>query len=61
MCSYNAVNGVPSCASRGFNAHMLRKLWGWEGVMVSDCGAIDDIEHAHTYTNSTGETMVQLK
>ena len=56
MCSYNAVNGVPSCASRGFNAHMLRKLWGWEGVMVSDCGAIDDIEHAHNYTNSTGET-----
>lgn len=48
MCAYNAVLGAPACASDVlYNA--LRKQWGFDGYVVSDCGAIDDIFRGHRY------------
>ena len=41
MCSYNAAYGVPTCASDRFNNHMMREAWGWDGVIVSDCTALE--------------------
>ena len=38
MCSYNAVNGVPSCANGKFMNGIVREQWGWDGFTVSDCG-----------------------
>ena len=38
MCSYNAVNGVPSCANGKFQNDLVREQWGWDGFIVSDCG-----------------------
>ena len=52
MCSYNAVNGVPSCASRGLINDLARGAWGFDGYVTSDCGAIDDIKHAHAYAST---------
>jgi beta-glucosidase-like glycosyl hydrolase len=43
MCSYNAVNGVPSCANGEFLNGVLREQYGFDGLVVSDCGAIDHI------------------
>jgi beta-glucosidase-like glycosyl hydrolase len=43
MCSYNAVNGVPSCANSEFLNGVLRDQYGFDGMVVSDCGAIDHI------------------
>jgi beta-glucosidase len=43
MGAYNAVNGVPCCASTFLLDDLLRKQWGFEGYVVSDCGAIHDI------------------
>jgi beta-glucosidase len=43
MCAYNAVNGVPACASQDLLARRLRGAWGFEGFVVSDCGAAADI------------------
>jgi beta-glucosidase len=37
MCSYNAVNGEPSCASPTLLHGMLRQGLGFEGYVVSDC------------------------
>ena len=34
MCSYNAVNGVPSCANDLFNNKIVRDEWGFEGYIV---------------------------
>ena len=34
---------------------MLRTNWGFEGYVVSDCGAIGDISGAHRYANSQVE------
>jgi hypothetical protein len=39
----NAVNGVPSCANSEFLNGVLRDQYGFDGLVVSDCGAIDHI------------------
>eukprot|EP01079_Euglenida_sp_SAG-EU17-18_P010624 gene10624-1932_t len=58
MCSYNAVNGgVPSCANAKFQYDVVRGDWGWDGYIVSDCGAIGDIESPHQYTNNPLDTV----
>jgi beta-glucosidase len=48
MGAYNRVNGEPACASRYLLQEVLRERWGFEGYVVSDCGAIDDIYQGHT-------------
>jgi beta-glucosidase len=48
MCAYNAVNGAPCCGNK-FLEELLRKQWGFQGYIVSDCGAIQDFvdQNAH--------------
>lgn len=41
MCSYNAINGIPSCANK-LLADVVRGQWGFHGYITSDCGAIRD-------------------
>ncbi|XP_065184941.1 uncharacterized protein LOC135815554 [Sycon ciliatum] len=53
MCSYNAVNGIPSCANSLFQNEIVREEWGFDGFFVSDCGAIGNIYANHNYTNSS--------
>jgi len=43
MCSYNSVNGAPSCTSEHFLNGLARETWGFEGYITSDCGAVDDV------------------
>lgn len=56
MCSYNAVNGVPSCASKELLTDNLRDKWGFDGYVTSDCGAVKNVDTAHHYTNTTDAT-----
>jgi len=51
MCAYNAVRGEPACASP-FLLDTLRNKWGFQGYVVSDCGAISDIHQGHGYVLS---------
>lgn len=46
MCSYNAIDGVPSCASP-LMQNLLRKQWGFDGYITSDCWAIKDFYDGH--------------
>ena len=46
MGAYNRTNGAPCCASPMLLQKILRDEWGFDGYVVSDCGAIRDI-HAH--------------
>ena len=50
MCVYNAVNGTPGCASADLLQKRLRDEWGFQGYVVSDCGAVSDIHRAATST-----------
>lgn len=40
MISYNRVNGVPAGASDFVMGKLLREEWGFDGYVVSDCGAV---------------------
>jgi len=46
MCAYNRFRGAPCCGSNELLERILRGQWGFDGYVVSDCGAIEDI-HAH--------------
>lgn len=42
MCSYNRINGVYSSRNPWLLTDVLRDEWGFEGLVVSDWGAVDD-------------------
>ena len=55
MCSYNAVGGMPSCASPYLLQDVLRDHWGFKKdyhFVVSDCGAVTDIWQYHNFTKT---------
>ncbi|PYQ01851.1 MAG: glucan 1,4-alpha-glucosidase [Acidobacteria bacterium] len=47
MGAYNRVNGESASASPRLLQDILRRDWGFDGYVVSDCGAIDDIYQGH--------------
>ena len=56
MGAYNALDGVPCCCNSYLLNGVLREKWGFEGHVVSDCGAIYDIRKHHRYTDSHKES-----
>ncbi|RNE96338.1 beta-glucosidase [Trypanosoma conorhini] len=42
MCSYNHLNGVYASQNEWLLNKVLREDWGFEGLVVSDWGAVDD-------------------
>lgn len=42
MCAYNRFEGKPCCGSDKLLVDILRNSWGYDRIIVSDCGAIDD-------------------
>jgi beta-glucosidase len=56
MGAYNRTNGEPCCASKTLLQDILRKEWGFDGYVVSDCGAICDIHEHHKVTKSPPES-----
>jgi pre-mRNA-splicing factor SYF2/beta-D-xylosidase 4 len=57
MCSYNAVNGVPSCANDWLLAEVARNDWGFDGYITSDCDADADVFRSHHYTSTPEEAV----
>lgn len=56
MGAYNRTNGEACCASPTLLQKLLREEWGFEGYVVSDCGAISDIHEHHKLTNNAAES-----
>jgi beta-D-xylosidase 4 len=55
MCSYNAVDGIPSCASEYLLEEVLRQHWNFTAdynYIVSDCGSVTDIWQFHNFTDT---------
>ncbi|CDO73054.1 Glycoside Hydrolase Family 3 protein [Trametes cinnabarina] len=57
MCSYNAVNGIPSCANSFLLQNILRDYWGFaeDRWVTSDCDAVQNIYSPHNYTNDPAQ------
>lgn len=55
MCAYNAIDGQPACANQFLLENQLRGHWGFQGYVVSDCGAVIDIFEGHHYRSTQSQ------
>ena len=53
MCSYNSVNGEPTCTSPLMKA--AREAWGFTGYVTSDSDAVGDAYRSHHYVQTGAE------
>ncbi len=45
MTSFNSLNGVPSTANSQLLTRILRREWGFRGIVVSDWGAVGELKN----------------
>lgn len=55
MCAYNRFQNLPCCGSPVLLNDILRKEWGFDGYVVSDCDAVDDIYATHKLVPTLAE------
>ncbi|MGF7138666.1 glycoside hydrolase family 3 N-terminal domain-containing protein [Roseimarinus sediminis] len=58
MPSYNEIDGVPSHANSWLLTDVLRKEWGFEGLVISDWNAIDQLDTKHFVANNKKEAAM---
>lgn len=49
MCAYQRYDDDPCCASDRLLQDILRNKWGFQGLVVTDCGAISDFFNARQH------------
>ncbi len=59
MGAYNELNQVPCNANTYLLIDLLRREWGFEGYVVSDCGAIDDMLNHHHFFDTGAESVAR--
>ncbi len=59
MGAYNRLNGIPCCANEWLLGDVLRQEWGFEGHVVSDCGAIQLLHTTHGWTKTAEESVAR--
>ncbi|KDP30704.1 hypothetical protein JCGZ_16402 [Jatropha curcas] len=55
MCSYNKVNGKPTCADPDLLSGVIRGQWKLNGYIVSDCDSVDVLYNSQHYTKTPEE------
>jgi beta-D-xylosidase 4 len=60
MCSYNAVNGKPSCANDWLLKDVARGEWGFDGYITSDCSAEHDVFYNHHFTSTPEQSLAKI-
>ncbi|EEF47284.1 probable beta-D-xylosidase 2 [Ricinus communis] len=55
MCSYNQVNGIPTCADPNLLRKTVRTQWGLNGYIVSDCDSVGVFYDKQHYTSTPEE------
>jgi beta-glucosidase len=58
MCAYNSIDEWPACTNKMLLKEHLRDAWGFNGFVVSDCGAIVDINRGHKKTRDVEHSAV---
>ncbi|KAH7104540.1 beta-xylosidase [Auriculariales sp. MPI-PUGE-AT-0066] len=62
MCSYNAFNGIPTCANPWLLQDLLRDEWGFgDNWVTGDCDAVLHIAQSHHYVDRDHAAAVALK
>ena len=56
MGAYNRTNGEACCASELLLVDILRGEWGFDGHVVSDCWALNDLHTTHGVTADAAES-----
>jgi len=51
MCAYQRLDDEPCCGSDRLLQQILREKWGFEHLVVSDCGAIQDFYTSHNVSS----------
>jgi beta-glucosidase len=57
MCAYSELDGIPCAANEWLLTDVLRKEWGFKGIVVSDLGAIKYIQTNHYIADSPKESI----
>ena len=57
MAAYNRLNGVPCVGNKWLLTEILRKEWGFDGNVVSDCNGIKDLYEGHKYVSGIEEAI----
>lgn len=57
MCAYNRLNGQPCCGSEELLTGTLRTDWGFEGFVVADCAAVEDMFERHQVVATEEEAV----
>ena len=58
MCSFNDINGIPSSGNKHLLTDILRDEWGFDGLVVSDWGSIEQMI-AHGYSRDLRQAALQ--
>lgn len=60
MCSYNSVNGIPTCADSNLLTSTARRDWGFQGYITSDCDAVATVYTAHRFTRTSEDAVADV-
>ncbi|MBR0285706.1 MAG: glycoside hydrolase family 3 C-terminal domain-containing protein [Bacteroidales bacterium] len=57
MSAYNSVDGIPCSANARLLTDILKKEWGFKGIVVSDYGAVEIIHGSHYMAASEDDAL----
>ena len=60
MAAFNDIAGVPTTANRELLRGTLRERWGWQGLLVSDWGAIGELLNHGVAEDRKGAGLLAL-
>lgn len=55
MASYNEINGIPSHINRWLLRDVLRREWGFQGIVISDGWGVNDLVRLHHVAETYAE------
>ncbi|MCJ8013043.1 glycoside hydrolase family 3 C-terminal domain-containing protein [Paenibacillus sp. KQZ6P-2] len=59
MPAYNEIDGVPCTVNSELLEDVLRKQWGFDGMVITDCGAINMLAAGHDVVEDGMDAAVQ--
>lgn len=59
MPAYNEIDGVPCTTNQELLEDILRGEWGFKGMVITDCGAIDMLASGHDTADGGEDAAVQ--